>query len=200
MIDDERARAAVRELLLALGEDVDSAELRETPARVAATWAELLSGRGSDPSDHLNALQGQVGAPGQIIAVRDLAFRSVCEHHLLPFTGSAHVVYRPGAHVVGISSFAKLIDGLASRLQLQERLGDQIAEVISDKTAAHGVIVVLVARHGCLSDRGARQGTASVTTIATRGSYVGTTIADVVGLLDLRATQVVDRNDQINNS
>lgn len=110
------------------------------------------------------------------------------------------MVYRPGAHVVGISSFAKLIDGLASRLQLQERLGDQIAEVISDKTAAHGVIVVLVTRHGCLSDRGTRQGTASVTTIATRGSYVGTTIADVVGLLDLCATQVVDRNDQINNS
>lgn len=186
-IDVERARAAVRELLLALGEEADSVELSETPGRVVATWAELLSGRGIDPSDHLTALPGELGAPGQVIAVRDLAFRSVCEHHLLPFSGSAHVIYRPSDHVVGIGSFSRLVETLSSRLQLQERLGDQIAAAIADTTAAHGVIVVLVARHGCLCDRGPRQDRAVVTTIATRGSYVGTSIADIANLLGLPA-------------
>lgn len=173
LMDSERVRAAVRELLSALGEDVDRSGLIETPARTAATWRELLAGRDEDPLVHLQGFPAIETFAGQVISLRDISFRSVCEHHLLPFAGSVHLMYRSSGRVAGLSSFVRVIETLSSRLQLQERLSQQIADVITEGLAPDGVIVVLAARHGCVSDRGVRQETARTVTIAARGSYSG---------------------------
>lgn len=167
----DRVRAAVRELLIALGEDADRPDLIETPARAAAAWGELLGGRDEDPLAHIAALPAVESFVGQVVSLRDISFRSVCEHHLLPFHGSVHLMYRSSGPVAGLSSFVRAIETLSSRLQLQERLSEQIADVITEGIAPDGVIVVVVARHGCVSDRGVRQAVASTVTIASRGSY-----------------------------
>lgn len=172
-MDHDRVRAAVRELLLALGEDADRLGLIETPTRMAAAWGELLAGRDEDPLVHLTALTSIESFAGQVVSLRDIAFRSVCEHHLLPFDGTVHLMYRSSGPVAGLSSFVRTIETLSSRLQLQERLSEQIADAITEGIAPEGVIVVLVARHGCVSDRGVRQSVARTMTIASRGSYSG---------------------------
>jgi GTP cyclohydrolase I len=173
LMDPDRVRAAVRELLIALGEDADRPDLIETPARTAAAWGELLGGRDEDPLVHLTALPAIESFAGQVVSLRDISFRSVCEHHLLPFDGSVHLMYRSSGPVAGLSSFVRAIETLSSRLQLQERLSQQIANVITEGIAPDGVIVVVVARHGCVSDRGVRQAVARTVTIASRGSYSG---------------------------
>jgi GTP cyclohydrolase I len=172
--DLERVTAAVRELLSALGEDVDSPDLNETPARTATSWIELLSGRGLEPTAPLTPLTGDESFAGQVVALRDIAFRSVCEHHLLPFDGIIHLMYRSSGPVAGLSSFIRAIDILSSRLQLQERLTQQIADAILNSLAPEGVVVVAIARHGCVSDRGVRDAAARTMTIASRGTYSGT--------------------------
>lgn len=166
-----RVRAAVRELLMALGEDPDRPDLAETPARAAAAWGELLGGRDVDPLVQVSPLPAVESFVGQVVSLRDISFRSVCEHHLLPFHGSVHVMYRSSGPVAGLSSFVRAIETLSSRLQLQERLSEQIADVINEGITPEGVIVVVIARHGCVSDRGVRQAVANTVTIASRGSY-----------------------------
>ena len=173
LMNSDRVSAAVRELLLALGEDANRADLSETPTRAAAAWRELLSGRNEDPLVHMSALPASESFAGQVISLRDISFSSVCEHHLLPFQGSVHLMYRSSGTVAGLSSFVHAIETLASRLQLQERLTEQIAAVIAEGIAPDGVIVVVVARHGCVSDRGVHQANARTVTIASRGSYAG---------------------------
>lgn len=179
----DRVRAAVRELLIALGEDADRPDLRETPARAATAWAELLGGRDEDPLVHIAAIPAVESFAGQVISLRDISFRSVCEHHLLPFHGSIHLMYRSSGAVAGLSSFVRAIETLSSRLQLQERLSEQIADVITTGIAPEGVIVVVVARHGCVSDRGVRQAEARTVTIASRGSYAGSNETAAAALL-----------------
>lgn len=181
--DSDRVRVAVRELLIALGEDADRPGLIETPARAAAAWGELLAGRDEDPLVHLTPLPGIESFAGQVISLRDISFRSVCEHHLLPFDGSVQLMYRSSGPVAGLSSFVRAIDTLSSRLQLQERLSEQIADVITESISPDGVIVVLVARHGCVSDRGVRQVVARTVTIASRGSYSGQNESAAAALL-----------------
>lgn len=170
VVDRERVARAVRELLSAIGENPDSAELSGTPARVADAYAEFFSGVGVDAVGLL-ADAVPVGADtGELVLVRGIALRSVCEHHLLPFRGRAHVAYRPGAKVVGLGALPRVVETLAARPQLQERLGEQIADAVVEGIDPEGVLVVLEASHGCVADRGVKQAEATAVTIASRGS------------------------------
>lgn len=169
-VDQPRIEAAVAELLAAIGEDTTRPGLERTPARVAEAYAEFFSGIGEDPVEHLRETVpvGDSGN-GEVVLLRDIAFRSICEHHLLPFLGKAHVAYLPGDRIVGLGRLPLVVDTLASRPQLQERLTDQIADALLQGLEARGVLVVLDAVHGCVSARGVRQAASSTVTVASRG-------------------------------
>jgi GTP cyclohydrolase I len=172
-IDTGRIEAAVAAILVAIGEEPGRPGLRGTPSRVAESYAELFSGIGVDPLRHLESEIGVDGADskiGDLVIVRDIEFRSVCEHHMLPFTGRAHVAYRPRARIAGFGSMIRVVETLASRPQLQERLTDEIAEAISVGLEAVGVLVMLDATHGCVTARGPRQLRSTAATITSRGS------------------------------
>ena len=171
-IDQGRIEAAVVELLHAIGEDPGRAGLASTPQRIAASYVELFAGLDEDPLDHLADATEFTGddAVGELVLVRDISFRSTCEHHLLPFTGTAHVAYAPGRRIVGLGKLARVVETLSSRPQLQERLGDQIADTIERGLDPRGVLVVLDARHGCVTARGTRQAESTTVTVASRGS------------------------------
>ena len=174
-VDRERVAALVRELLEAIGEDPDRPGLKATPARVADAYAEFFAGVGEDASAPLahtiSVAQGPAPetSPSGAVMLRDIQFRSVCEHHLLPFRGRAHIAYLPGDQVVGLGALPKVVGILASRPQVQERLGEQIADAIADALDTRGVLVVLDAAHECVTMRGDRQHEASTVTIAVRG-------------------------------
>ena len=172
IVDRERIAAAVREILGAIGSDPDSPELASTPFRVADAYAEFFAGVGQDPHLLLSDAVPVGEDTGELVLVRDISLRSVCEHHLLPFRGRAHVAYRPGDRVVGLSAIPRVVETLAARPQVQERLGEQIAQTIEDGLAPRGVLVVLEASHGCVADRGVRQADSTVVTVASRGAYV----------------------------
>lgn len=174
-VDRERVAALVRELLEAIGEDPDRPGLRQTPQRVADAYAEFFSGVGEDASAPLahtiSIAHGPAPEtlPSGAVMLRDIRFRSVCEHHLLPFAGHAHIAYLPGEQVVGLGALPKVVEVLASRPQVQERLGEQIADAIAGSLDTRGVLVVLDASHECVTMRGGRQSDASTVTIAARG-------------------------------
>jgi GTP cyclohydrolase I len=167
MVDEERIRQAVRTILEAVGEDPDREGLRETPSRVARMWTELLAGQGEDPSVHLQAVFDE--QHHEVVLIRDIAFHSTCEHHMMPFHGRAHVAYIPDGKVLGISKFARIVDAFARRLQVQERLTSQIADFISEGLHAKGVAVVIEAVHTCMTVRGVRKPGSAVVTSALRG-------------------------------
>ncbi len=168
--DLRRAEAAVRELLLAVGEDPGRDGLLDTPARVARSYLELLSGYHEDPGRHLER-QFTIDHEEMVI-VKDIPFSSMCEHHMLPFMGRAHVAYLPSANgkVCGLSKIARLVDGYARRLQVQERLTGQVADDLMDRLGASGALVILEAEHLCMTIRGAMKPGALTTTSAVRGS------------------------------
>lgn len=171
-IDTGRVEAAVAEILAAIGEDAARPGLVATPARVAEAYAEFFGGLAVDPLTHLTEtveLQLTEGELGEVVLLRDIDFRSVCEHHLLPFLGRAHVAYLPNKRVVGLGKLSAVVTTLASRPQLQERLTEEIADTIQTGLDARGVLVVLDATHGCVTARGARQAHSSTVTMATRG-------------------------------
>ena len=174
-VDRPRVEALVRELLEAIGEDPDRPGLRQTPHRVAEAYAEFFSGVGVDAAAPLDRTISVARGPAPdtvssgAVLLRDVRFRSVCEHHLLPFIGMAHIAYLPGEQVVGLGALPRVVDALASRPQVQERLGEQIADAIGSRIDARGVLVVLDAVHGCVTSRGERQPEASTVTIAARG-------------------------------
>ncbi len=170
-VDQIRLTAAVRELLFALGEDPDRDGLQATPSRVARMYAEVVSGMEEDPATHLSTVFAV--DHDELILVRDIAFSSMCEHHLLPFIGRAHVGYIPGPSgmVTGLSKLARLVDGYARRLQVQERLTTQIASAIERTLAPAGVIVVLEAEHLCMSIRGVAKPGVETVTSAVRGQF-----------------------------
>ncbi len=176
-VDRARISELVRELLEAIGEDPDRPGLRQTPARVADSWAEFFAGVGEDagaPLAHtISVSRGPAPdtLPSGAVMVRDISFRSMCEHHLLPFRGHAHVAYLPGEEVVGLGALPRVIDILAARPQVQERLGEQVADAIDHALDARGVLVILDAVHECVTMRGGRQPDASTVTIAARGVY-----------------------------
>ncbi|GAB2565901.1 GTP cyclohydrolase I [Leucobacter ruminantium] len=169
-VDRPRIAAAVRELLAAIGADPASEELAGTPGRVADAYAEFFSGMGEDPCAFLADSVPVGDQSGELVLMRDIELRSVCEHHLLPFRGRAHVAYRPGERVVGLSALPRVVASLAARPQVQERLGEQIAAAIDAAIGPQGVLVVLEATHGCVADRGVRQTGARAITVAARGS------------------------------
>lgn len=167
--DHPRAQAAVRELLLAMGEDPDREGLRETPARVARAYEEVTQGLHKSPVDVLTTTFDL--GHDEMVLVKDIEVWSLCEHHLVPFTGVAHVGYIPdeSGKITGLSKLARLVDVYAQRPQVQERLTTQIAEALTEILQARGVIVVIEAEHLCMTMRGVRKGGARTVTSAMRG-------------------------------
>jgi len=172
-IDTGRVEAAVAEILAAIGEDPTRQGLAATPSRVAESYADFFGGIGVDPLIHLadaKELALEKGELGELVLLRDIEFRSMCEHHLLPFIGVAHVAYAPGKRIVGLGKLARVVETLASRPQLQERLTEEIADALFTGLEAAGVLVVLDATHGCVTARGTRQSKSTTVTLATRGT------------------------------
>jgi GTP cyclohydrolase IA len=170
-VDTVRIEAAVSEILAAIGEDPAREGLAQTPHRVAEAYLEFFSGMGVDPLTHLSdSVPLEPASLGELVLLRDIEFRSMCEHHLLPFAGVAHVAYVPRERVVGLGRLPRVVDTLASRPQLQERLTEQIADALQSGLDPLGVLVVLEATHGCVTARGTRQAHSSAVTMATRGT------------------------------
>ncbi len=170
-VDRARVEAAVRELLAAIGEDPNREGLVGTPDRVARACEELFGGIGQDPAAHLRK-QFHEESGGGIVVVRDIPFHSMCEHHLLPFVGAAHVAYLPReGRITGLSKIARCVAGFAARPQVQERLTAQVADAMVAELEPEGVLVVMEAEHTCMTMRGIRAAGAKTTTIATRGAF-----------------------------
>ncbi|MGH8981660.1 MAG: GTP cyclohydrolase I FolE [Acidimicrobiales bacterium] len=170
-VDTDRVRAAVSELLAAIGEDPGREGLRDTPRRVAAMYEEVFSGIEEDPAAHLSVTFS--ADHDEMVMVRDIPFASLCEHHLVPFIGKAHVAYIPAAtgQITGLSKLARLVDGYAKRLQVQERMTTQIAGAIETALGPRGVLVVVEAEHLCMSMRGVKKpGTLTITS-SVRGLF-----------------------------
>ncbi|ELS55254.1 GTP cyclohydrolase I FolE [Streptomyces sp. ISL-22] len=182
--DEKRAENAVRELLIAVGEDPDREGLKETPARVARAYRELLAGLWQDPEDVLTTTFDL--GHDEMVLVKDIEIVSQCEHHLLPFHGVAHIGYIPAesGKITGLSKLARLVEVFARRLQVQERLTTQIADSLMKILEARGVIVVIEAEHMCMSVRGIRKPGAKTTTSAVRGQLRdATTRAEAMSLI-----------------
>jgi GTP cyclohydrolase I len=168
-VDQARIEAAVREILLAVGEDPDREGLVETPARVARMYAEMFSGLHADPREHLQKTFTQ--KYDEIVIVRDIEFASMCEHHLLPFTGKAHIAYLPNGKIVGLSKLARVVEVLSRRPQVQERMTEELADLLVEQLDARGVAVVIEASHSCMTIRGVRKPASLCTTSAMRGAF-----------------------------
>jgi GTP cyclohydrolase I len=169
-MDRERIEQLIRELLEALGEDPNREGLRNTPARVAKAYEFLLRGYQTDPADIVKQAVFDLDANNMIV-VRDIEVYSLCEHHLLPFFGRCHIGYIPRGKVIGVSKIARLVDCYARRLQIQERLTQQIARAIRDAVNAEGVGVVIEAQHLCMMMRGVEKQNSLMTTSAVLGSF-----------------------------
>lgn len=168
-VDIPRIEHAVREILLAIGDNPDREGLSRTPARVARMYAEVFQGLKQDPGVHLKTLFTQ--KYDEMVVIRDIQFESFCEHHLLPFTGRAHVGYLPQGKVVGLSKIPRVLDVLAKRPQLQERLTEELAELLMRELAARGVGVVMEATHTCMTIRGVHKPDSLMVTSAMRGTF-----------------------------
>jgi GTP cyclohydrolase I len=168
-VDLPRIEKAVREILAAVGENPDRDGLLETPKRVAKMYAELFSGLHLDPSRHLKKVF--LENYDELVLVKDISFNSMCEHHLLPFIGKAHVGYLPRGKVVGLSKMARIVDEISRRPQVQERMTHQIADLMSKELDAKGVIIVLEAEHSCMTIRGIKKPGSVTITSAVRGLF-----------------------------
>ena len=168
-VDQARIRAAVREILLAIGEDPDREGLRETPDRVARMYAELFAGLHKDARAVLQKTFTQ--KYDEMVLVKDIGFESMCEHHLLPFLGKAHVAYLPAGKIVGLSKVARAVELLSRRPQVQERMTEELADLLMHELDARGVGVILEATHTCMTLRGVRKPNSICTTSAMRGAF-----------------------------
>jgi GTP cyclohydrolase I len=168
-IDEARIEKAVREILSAVGEDLGRDGLKETPTRVARMYGELLAGMHEEPSTHLRSVFNE--NYDEIVLLRDIPFYSICEHHLMPFIGSAHVAYLPAGRILGVSKLARIVDCFARRLQTQERLTYQIADFLMSNLKPLGVAVVLEAAHSCMTIRGIKKPGSVMVTSAVRGLF-----------------------------
>ena len=168
-VDAERIEKAVKEILLAVGEDIEREGLKDTPARVARMYAELLAGMHEDPKEHISSIFTE--KYDEVVLLRDIPFYSICEHHLMPFIGQAHVAYLPTGTVLGVSKLARIVDSFARRLQVQERLTEQIADFMMSSLEPKGVAVVLEAAHSCMTIRGIKKPGSVMVTSALRGIF-----------------------------
>jgi GTP cyclohydrolase IA len=168
-MDLDRIRRAVREILIAVGEDPSREGLRETPDRVARMYAEVFQGLNQDPGVHLKKLFTQ--KYDEMVLIRDIRFVSFCEHHLLPVIGKAHVAYIPNGKVIGLSKIPRVVDVLARRPQMQERLTEELADLLMRELDAKGVAVVIEASHSCMTIRGVNKPDSSFVTSAMRGAF-----------------------------
>ena len=168
-VDQQRIQRAVREILLAVGENPDREGLRETPARVARMYAELFGGLHVDPRQHVKKFFSETC--DEVILVRDIGFNSMCEHHMLPFMGVAHVAYLPRDRVVGLSKMARVVDEVARRPQVQERMTEQIAKILEEELQAKGVAVIIEAVHTCMTIRGVQKPGSLCVTSAMKGCF-----------------------------
>jgi GTP cyclohydrolase I len=168
-VDHPRIEAAVREILLAVGEDPDREGLQETPARVARMYAEMFSGLHGNPRIHLSRTFTQ--KYDEMVVVKAIDFASMCEHHLLPFMGKAHIAYLPNGKIVGLSKIPRVVDAVAHRPQVQEKMTEEIADLLMAELDARGVAVILEATHTCMSIRGVCKAGSITTTSAMRGSF-----------------------------
>jgi len=188
-VDGARIERAVREILLAVGEDPDREGLRETPRRVAEMYAEVFAGLRDSPDQHLEITFA--ADHDEMVMVRDIPLYSVCEHHLVPFIGRAHVAYIPGGdgRITGLSKLARLVEAYARRPQVQERLTTQVADEIERTLTPRGVLVVIEAEHLCMSMRGVRKPGATTVTSAVRGLFRenAATRAEAMRFIDRRS-------------
>lgn len=167
-MDKQRIENAVREILSAIGEDPDREGLQETPKRVANMYAEIFAGMEDDPKRHLKIFNESNN--DEMVVVRDIPMYSMCEHHLLPFVGKAHIAYIPSdGKVIGLSKLARIVDSFSKKPQLQERLTSQIADFLEENLSPKGIAVVIEAEHLCMTMRGARAAGAKTQTSALRG-------------------------------
>lgn len=169
VVDHPRIERAVREILTAIGEDPDREGLQETPARVARMYAEMFGGLRTDPAVHLKKFFTE--KCDEMVLVRDIGFTSMCEHHLLPFTGKAHVGYLPNGKVVGLSKLARVVDAVARRPQVQERMTETIADMLVEQLDVKGVAVVIEASHSCMTIRGVSKPGSMAVTSAMKGVF-----------------------------
>ena len=186
-IDLARIERAVREILFAIGEDPERSSLLETPARVARMYRDLFYGLHVDPGRHLQKVFEEE-LYDELVLVRDISFNSMCEHHLLPFIGKAHVGYLPKGRVVGLSKLARVVEEVSKRPQVQERMTHQIADLLNNQLDAKGVVVVLEAEHSCMTIRGVRKPGAATITSAVRGLFKTnpSSRAEALGLINGR--------------
>ncbi len=168
-VDCGRIERAVREILLAVGEDPDREGLRETPARVARMYAELFSGLHEDPRVHLKKFFSE--KYDEIVLVRDISFNSMCEHHMLPFMGKAHIAYLPNGRVIGFSKLVRVVESVSRKPQVQERMTETIADLLLSELQARGVAVVVEAVHTCMTIRGVRKPGCVCITSAIKGAF-----------------------------
>jgi GTP cyclohydrolase I len=182
-VDLPRIERAVREILIAVGEDPDREGLQETPARVGRMYGELLSGLHEDPRQHLKKFFTE--KYDEVVVVRDISFNSLCEHHMLPFMGKAHIGYLPNGKVIGLSKLARLVDVVSKRLQVQERMTETIADLLEEELEVRGVAVVIEAAHTCMTMRGIRKPGSLCVTSAMRGKFreSSTTRGEVMHLM-----------------
>jgi GTP cyclohydrolase I len=168
-VDFARIERAVREILIAVGEDPDREGLLETPARVARMYAEMFSGLKLDPREHVRKFFTE--QYDEVVLVRDISFNSMCEHHMLPFTGVAHIGYLPNGKVVGLSKLARVVEVVSRRPQVQERMTETIADLLEQELDVKGVAVVIEATHTCMTIRGIRKPGSLCLTSAMRGHF-----------------------------
>lgn len=168
-VDMAALQSAVKQMLAAVGEDPDREGLLETPRRVAKMYAEMFEGLRTDPARHLQVTFSETC--DELVLVRDISFTSMCEHHLLPFTGRAHVGYLPNGRVTGLSKLARVVDEVAHRPQVQERMTQTIADLVENELDTAGVVVVVQAEHSCMSIRGVKKPGSETLTSALRGVF-----------------------------
>ncbi|MFA5293553.1 MAG: GTP cyclohydrolase I FolE [Phycisphaerae bacterium] len=168
-INSEKIEKAVKDILLAVGEDANREGLRMTPKRVASMYVELLAGNTEDPKQYIKSVFRE--KCDEVVLLRDIPFYSVCEHHLMPFIGKAHVAYLPDECVIGVSKLARIVDCFAKRLQVQERLTAQIADFLNENLKPQGVAVVLEASHSCMTIRGIKKPGSVMVTSAICGIF-----------------------------
>ncbi len=169
-IDTEKIRNAVRDILEAVGEDPDREGLLGTPDRVARMYSELFKGLRDDPSRHTNRVFHE--KYDEIVVLKDISFSSTCEHHLMPFTGKAHIAYLPDNSIIGLSKLARILDSFALRPQIQERLTNQVADFLMTSLKPKAVAVVIEATHTCMTVRGAQKPGSTMVTSALRGYFI----------------------------